>query len=171
LLDAVGILKELHINYAVIGAMAASFYGVVRASFDADAVISITTQSLESLEKTFKQDGFQTELRRGDHRDPIPALLALSDTYGNRVDLLAGIRGMDPDTFARTVEVPFEGERIRMVGLEDFIAMKVFAGSPKDLEDAKQAMAVSGKSIDRSLLQKTTSHFGQKALKVLRTLI
>ena len=41
LLDVVKVLNKYQISYAVIGALAASFYGVVRASLDADAVISL----------------------------------------------------------------------------------------------------------------------------------
>ena len=37
LLDAVGVLAARKILYAVIGAMAASVHGIVRASMDADA--------------------------------------------------------------------------------------------------------------------------------------
>ena len=171
LLDAVVIFKKNHTDYAVIGAMAASFYGAVRASVDADAVFSVTAQSLKALENEFKKAGFHVELRRGGPEDPIPALLALSDGFGNRVDLLTGIRGMDPTAFARAVETPFEGDRIRIIGLEDFIAMKVFAGSPKDLEDARQTLTVSGSSLDHSLLQQVTRRYGKNALKILGTLI
>ena len=43
LLDAVSVLTSDGIDYAVIGALAASVHGVVRASVDADAVLSIDT--------------------------------------------------------------------------------------------------------------------------------
>ncbi|HET9107423.1 MAG TPA: hypothetical protein VFN79_09540 [Steroidobacteraceae bacterium] len=71
LLDAVGVLAATKIPYAVIGAMAASIHGIVRASMDADAVLSLTIQEARSLEREFRAVGFQTELRRGDPDDPI----------------------------------------------------------------------------------------------------
>ena len=49
LLDAVGVLVTRNIPYAVIGAMAASVHGVVRASMDADAVLSLTIQETPKL--------------------------------------------------------------------------------------------------------------------------
>ena len=171
LLDILEILKKEKVNYAVIGALAASFYGIVRASLDADAVISLTFPSLRGLEKIFKKAGFHTDLRRGDPDDPIAALLAITDKHGNRVDLLTGIRGMDPEAFSRTVEAPLLGKHLRMIGIEDFIAMKIYAGSPKDLADAKNALAVSEKSIDRTLLQKVARRFGIKTLKILKTFL
>jgi len=92
LFDAIGVLNRETISYAVVGAMAASVHGVVRASIDADAVLSIGVQALKALEHQFKEVGFTTELRVCDFNDPIPALLELTDAYGNRVDLLAGKR-------------------------------------------------------------------------------
>lgn len=130
LLDAVGVLSARKIPYAVIGAMAASVHGIVRASMDADAVLSLTIQETPTLEREFRAAGFRTELRRGDPDDPIAGVLSLTDAYGNRVDLLVGLRGLDPDAFSRTVELIFHGAELRVVGLEDFIAMKIFAGGP-----------------------------------------
>jgi hypothetical protein len=40
--------------------------------------------------------GFQTELRRGDPDDPITGVLSLTNVYRNRVDLIVGLRGLDP---------------------------------------------------------------------------
>jgi hypothetical protein len=109
LLDAVDLLVEENVDYAVVGAMAASVHGVVRASFDADAVLMLTVQQVPDLEKQFVRAGFQTQLRRGDSTDPIPALLNLTDSFRNRVDLLIGLRGLEAAAFARAIVVPFKG--------------------------------------------------------------
>src|SRR6185436_9338291 len=122
-------------------AMAASAHGQVRASLDADAVLSMTPQELTVLQSKFKAKGFQTTLRRGDPDDPISSVLTLNDHYGNRVDLIAGLKGMEEAAFSRTIEVPFQGELLQVIGREDFIAMKVFAGGPLDMEDARKAIA------------------------------
>ena len=42
LLKVIKLLDKLRIPYAVVGAFAASYYGLVRASLDADAIISVT---------------------------------------------------------------------------------------------------------------------------------
>jgi hypothetical protein len=128
LLDVVVFLRAEKIDYAVIGAMAASVHGVVRASVAADAILSLTAAELGSLERKFKAASFETDLRRGDPEDPISALLALTDRYGNRVDLSVGLRGLEAEAFLRAIDVPFVGEVLRVVGREDFIAMKLFAG-------------------------------------------
>ena len=95
LLDVVQVLSKEQVDYAIVGAMAASVYGVIRASRDADALLSISVPALAGLERTFRAAGFHTELRRGDFDDPIGAVLTLQDSFDNQVDLLVGIRGFD----------------------------------------------------------------------------
>lgn len=60
----------------------------------------------------------------------------MSDAFGSRVDVLVGLRGLDAQAFSRTLQVPFHGSTLDFIGREDFIAMKVFAGGPIDLQDA-----------------------------------
>jgi hypothetical protein len=171
LLDAVAVLKAQAIDYAVIGAMAASLHGELRATSDADALISVTVSKLASLRRLFKEAGFETELRRGDADDPIPAILLISDAHGNRVDLLGGLRGLDPQVFSRTVDVPFRGDSLRVIGREDFIAMKCFAGGPQDIVDAQAALKGSQEAVDLDLLRRITRRFGRAAADALEDLL
>jgi hypothetical protein len=147
LLDVVERLVWHGVDYAVIGAIAASVHGIVRASFDADALVSVSRQKLKELASELAADGFQTQLRIGDFDDPIPALLAIGDPHGNRVDLRGGLRGLEPAASSRTVHVPFKGSTMRVIGREDFIAMKAFAGGPQDIADARNAVILGKDSL------------------------
>lgn len=171
LLDVIDHLQRANVQYAVVGAMAASVYGVVRASMDADAVIALPVHDLVALEKQLQASGITTELRYGDPDDPIGAVLGISDSFGNRVDLLAGLRGLDPAAFERAVVVPFQGERLRVVGREDFVAMKLFANGPQDVADAEFAVAAAGESLNVDLLAKLATRFGSDTLDALRKLL
>lgn len=128
MLDVADVLVRQEVSYAVIGAMAAAAHGVVRASLDADALVMLQVREAASLRRSLDEAGFTTELRIGDPDDPIPALLAVSDTHGNRVDLLIGLRGLDMEALSRASEVEFLDGVLRIVGREDLIAMKLFAG-------------------------------------------
>jgi len=163
LLDAVEVLQREQIDYAVIGAFALSAHGVVRASTDVDVLLFTTSQRLTRLRTRFQRAGFDTELRPGETDDPIPAMLILSDSHDNRVDLLGGLRGMDPAVFSRTVEVPFMGVNLRIVGREDFIAMKCFAGGPQDILDAQSAYRSAQGPVDLDLLRAVARRFGRDA--------
>src|SRR5215204_4425324 len=91
LLDVAAVLANEEVEYAVIGAMAASVHGSIRATTDADALVSVGVPKLRHLQRELKKAGFTTDLRHGDAADPIGALLAVMDKHGNRVDLLAGL--------------------------------------------------------------------------------
>ena len=168
LLDVVDLLTSENINYALIGAMAASAHGVVRASLDADAVLSLAEQELGDLERKCKSAGFLTELRHGDEDDPIAALLEVSDRYGNRVDLLCGLRGLDAAAFSRAIAVPFHGTTLRVAGVEDFVAMKLYAGSAQDIDDARRVLAVAGGGVNRDLLDRLVDKYGPSAVAALK---
>lgn len=66
------------------------------------------TNEIAGLEKDLRAGGCKTELRYGDADDPIAAVLALSDPFGNRVHLLVGLSGLDPAACARAFDVPLD---------------------------------------------------------------
>jgi hypothetical protein len=103
LVDVVACLSQQEIGHAVIGAMAAAFHGIVRSSLDADALVFLRGHSLRDVQTALDAMGAQVTVRRGDEDDPIPALIQVTDSYGNSADLLIGLRGLDPKAPDRTV--------------------------------------------------------------------
>jgi len=61
--------------------------------------------------------------------------------------------------------------RVRVIGLEDFIAMKLFAGSPKDVDDVAGALRVSADRIRLPLLKELAGCYGPEALERLESLL
>jgi hypothetical protein len=169
LLDALDVLDSRMVLYAVIGALAASLHGAVRASLDADLLLSADIRDAQNLQRDFQ--AARTELALGDLEDPIPGLLKLADGYGNRVDLLLGLRGLEPQAFSRTVEVPFQGRTVRFIGREDFIAMKAFAGWPLDLVDAERTILAAGPSLDIKLVPRLAKQYDRQASEALDRLL
>ncbi len=165
-------LEKLKIGHAVIGALAASFHGVVRSSLDADAVISTHGDPglIEALISLLRARGWTVQRRVGGIDDPIDSVILITDGFQNRVDLLTGIRGMPADSLSRTVAAPILGATFRIIGAEDFVAMKLMAGGPKDLQDALGVLKVSGDQIDRALLQRLAARYGPDVAKRLREL-
>jgi hypothetical protein len=170
-LDVAEILNRENIDYLVIGAFALSVHAVVRASSDVDALLYVSYARLTKISTIFEAAGFGTMLRRGDDDDPILSMLVLSDSHGNRVELLGGLRGLDPQVFSRAIEVPFHGADLRIVGREDFIAMKCFAGGPQDLADARAAFNGAQGPVDLDLLRAVTRRFGREAADRLEEVV
>jgi hypothetical protein len=163
LLDVVEILRREKVDYAVIGAFALTVLGVIRATTDVDALLFTTPDRLAKLEKSFKRAGFGTELRTAEADDPVSGMLVLSDDLRNHVELLGGLRNMDPEIFSRSLQVKFRDQVLRIVGREDFIAVKCFAGGPQDVLDARSAYQAALGPIDVDLLRTVTRRFGRAA--------
>lgn len=171
--DVIEVLNRQNIPYAVVGALAVSYYGTIRASIDADAVISLLGpgSALDRLKTALGGLGLNVIFRPGDADDPLLGMLLVEDAFGNRVDLLLGVRGMDPGVYQRSKAGRFLGETMNIAGVEDLLAMKVFAGSAKDLDDVRGILQVSAEQIDRKLLQRLTGAYGRQAQKRLKGLL
>src|SRR5262245_51830158 len=105
LLDVVDLLGDLHIPYALVGAFAVSYYGVPRYTDDADAAIWLkdTDKTPQDVTNTLLASGYHANYKGGDLEDPVLGSILIEDVYNNRMDLLLGIRGMDPDSVNRCV--------------------------------------------------------------------
>jgi hypothetical protein len=165
--DVVEILKSRSVDYAVVGALAGAAHGVIRATTDADAIVRLAAVEASSLRDAVASAGFEVDLRRGGIDDPIAAVLKLKDKFGNRVELLFGIKGLDAGAYARAVNYSMNGEDLRFVSCEDFIAMKLGTGSPLDLRDATHAFKVNRENLDATLLKSLCAKFGRGALAKL----
>lgn len=171
LLDVIEILKREKIDYLVIGAFALSAHAVVRASSDVDVLLHSSSAQLTKLSSILESAGFAATLRPGDADDPILGMIVVGDIHGNRVDLLGGLRGLDPKVFSRAFEVDFLSEKLRIVGREDFIAMKCFAGSQRDVADARSAYQAAPGPVDLDLLRIVTRRFSREAADKLEEVL
>jgi hypothetical protein len=173
LLDVAEALDKLKAPFAVVGAYAVSFHGMPRATDDADATVWLAGTGLSSddLLKNLRQAGFHADLRTGDMDDPISAVLVVKDSFENEVDLILGIRGMDPAARSRSVLTTYQDKSIRIIGAEDLVAMKVFAGGPQDLEDARGILRVKGDQLNVKVLRDLARRFGRAEERTLEGLL
>ncbi len=171
LLETLPVLRAARVDYLIIGAFALAAYATVRATLDIEALLCAAPQQLKELAAQLRSAGFMVTLRTGDDSDPIPALLEVTDAHDNRVDFLGGLRGLDPDAFQRGKEFALSGQALRIVGLEDFIAMNCFAGSPQDLSDATAALGADQFRIDLDLVRRLTRRYGRDAASALEGLL
>ena len=171
LLDVIDVLDLSQIPYAIVGAIAAAYHGAVRASRDADAVIFLPSADIPILVDSLKAAGFVVRVGKGEIDDPIRQVLILTDLHDNTVDLLWGVHGMDKGVMDRRRTTSLLGSVVKIIGPEDFIAMKLFAGGPKDLGDVQGVFEISGPSLDLPVLKKVTRLYGAGEARVLATLL
>lgn len=173
LLDVLDLLNGLRVPYAVVGAIAVASYGLPRSTDDADSVIwlGLTEKNADDLKVHLVESGYQADVRRGDIEDPISQSILVEDKYGNRVDLLSGIRGMDPEAARRCVTAPLLDSNVRIIAPEDLIGMKLFASGPQDLEDVRGILQVSRELLDMDLLRRVVHRYGSDVLRTLDELL
>jgi hypothetical protein len=126
---------------------------------------------VKDLTARISSDGYDVELKMGDIDDPVLGVVTVKDKHRNRADLLLGVRGMDAAAQSRSITAILRDASISFIGPEDLIAMKVFAGGPKDLEDAKGILQVSGEKLDTELLKNLVRGYGDDTAKNLDTLV
>lgn len=166
-------LDEAGAKWAVIGAMAVAYHGWIRASLDADALLSLrgTALDIDQLAEKLRREGRQVDLRMGEPGDPLGYVLRIRDGSGNQADLIGGIRKLDGGFWDRVVAQEWDGMPLRIASLEDLIALKLYAGGPKDLEDAEGVMRVQAGRLDNDLLRRLCKGFGTRAAKACERLL
>ncbi|MDB5103974.1 MAG: hypothetical protein JWP91_1663 [Fibrobacteres bacterium] len=163
MLDRIGrILDANQINWATIGALAVAYHGLVRASLDADALITLkgAALDLEGLAGLLAGQGFSVDTRMGEEGDPLGFVVRITDVNGHQVDLIGGILRLDPGFFTRSVRDEFDDMKLRFSSPEDLIALKVFAGGPQDIIDAESILDIQQAAIDKDLVLKLCKRFG-----------
>jgi len=60
---------------------------------------------------------------------------------------------------------------LRVIGREDFIAMKAFDGVPLDLADARAVIELDRPGLDLALLRRLAARFGHDASRNIESLL
>lgn len=153
--------------------MAVAYHGWVRASLDADALISLKKASidLDQLADRLRTHGWIAEVRMGEPGDPLGFVIRIKDSHGNQADLIGGIRKLDSAFFDRILREEWDGTQLKFASTEDLLALKFYAGGPKDLEDAEGILKVRVGSIDKELVSKLAKSFGRRAADACERLL
>jgi hypothetical protein len=172
LMDVLDAIADFNLPYAVIGALAVSYHGIPRSSADADAFIWLQPgRSAKDIVERLRVLGLQAANRSGDVDDPIGESIHVEDRHANRVDILLGLQGMPAEAVGRCVDGVLLGSSIRILGAEDLIGMKLFAGGPQDISDVRGILAVSGDTLKPHLLRAVAAGFGAETLAALERLL
>jgi predicted nucleotidyltransferase len=152
-------LSALHVPFMVSGSLASNFYGVPRATQDADLVLMLNAVPVDALAARIGQ-AFELDTQ-----------LAFETVTGSR-RLVARARGSaftvelfdvtdddhDRERFSRRRSVDVLGRTVAVPTAEDVIITKLRwwqrAGRRKDLEDARNVVAVQRASLDQEYLRR-----------------
>ena len=174
LLCDTGTQLQLTLRFALLGGLAVSTWGVIRATEDIDIIADCEPSPIRSLALRAKikgrlEDlGSSVEWRAGGYDDPIPLLLRveLSTAFrGVRADILWVHKLWQREAVQRAIGVDVEGTKIPVLHPEDLILMKLEAGGPQDLLDVQELLSVSSPQLNLTRLKESA-----KRLRLGRTL-
>lgn len=179
LLEAAALDLNTQLRFALLGGLAVSTWGVIRATQDigflADSDPSpIRNLALrDKLAKFIERQNCRAAWRVGNYDDPIPLLLKieLPATFGSvGADILWAHKRWQREALERAVGVEVEGDNIPVLHTEDLILMKLEAGGPQDFLDAEELLSAAAPELNIMRLKEIAARLrlGKALEKCLR---
>lgn len=153
-------LEKNDIPYMITGSIAASYYGLTRATQDLDMVISATQAKLRGLIQSLPKEEYYADL--GDALDGLRHLSmfnVLDTITGWKIDLIfQKPSSYHEGAFQRRRPATFEGVPTSMIGLEDLILSKLewskLGESERQIRDAAVVLQKRSRDVDRPYIEK-----------------
>jgi predicted nucleotidyltransferase len=152
LVEVASLLDELSIPYMLIGGLAVSIWGEVRATLDADFSLWVEPQDLERI---VRQISARLQPIPSDPLSFVTAsrVLPVRASSGVRADLVFACLPGERETIARAVVKLINDRSIKVASVEDLIWMKLLSERQKDIEDASLLLRRFAGVLDRGYLE------------------
>ena len=153
-------LDRRSIPYMVIGGQAVLVHGEPRLTRDIDVTLGMDTDRLPELEEAARALGLQTLVDPRTFTPRTMVLPCLDPATGVRVDFILSFSPFEAEALRRAVTLQVGATPVRFVGVEDLVILKVVAGRPRDLEDAR-VLLHRHRSVDRTLIERWLRELGR----------
>ncbi len=131
-------LSRHYIPYMVIGGQAVLLYGEPRLTRDIDITIGLDLDHLEKIVRTVKETGLKILVEDIESFTRQTMVIpALDETTGIRVDFILSFTPYEQKAIERAKKVEILNQEVSFASAEDVVIHKIFAGRPRDLEDAR----------------------------------
>ena len=159
-------LEACDIPYMVTGSIAASYYGLARATYDLDIVISATPEKLKSLIQMLpKEDYYAVLLDALDAHRHLSMFNVLDTTRGWKIDFIfQKSAAFHQEAFRRRGQVMFEGVPTCVISGEDLIISKLewskMGESERQVKDAAIVLEKRQQKLDHAYIEKWVAELG-----------
>jgi hypothetical protein len=159
LLEILSRLHDSHVDFVIVGGVAATLHGGSRVTFDLDIVPSLAPRSWTAVVELLWSLGARPripeplericdveQIRRWQDEKGMLALNFRTPDGSVEVDLLVSEGGRFEALRGRAVPVTLEGRTFLVASIDDLVAMKQQAGRPQDLLDITQLKDIQQRS-------------------------
>lgn len=154
---AVAFLEGDGYRYAIIGGIALSQWGVIRATHDVDIKVHVPevryTEVREALKKAFPDPAYP--------QAPENPLIVAVKIEGITVNFLLVLPGYEETIILRAVRRDFGGWAAWFCSAEDLIIQKIVAGRGKDLSDVEALLIEQREILDQAYILDWLSQFAE----------
>ena len=163
LLESMSRQIDTPIRFALIGGLAVSIWGSVRATQDIDLLADSDPSPIgnaglrDKIRKLIERQRCGVEWRVGEYDDPIPLLLRIELSRRHRnvgVDILWAHKHWQREALSRTIAVNTMRQRVPVLHPEDLIIMKLQAGGPQDFLDVEALLTVGPRQLNLRRLKR-----------------
>ena len=142
-------LEARNLRYALIGGLAASIRGRVRATEDVDLILMCSLDQALDFVESLRQSDFAPlidnyqEIARSALLIPV-----VQQTSGTQLDLAIGLSGFEHEIVERADPMMINDVEIFVATAEDLLLLKLLAGRPQDLQDIEGIVEIQSDRID-----------------------
>jgi len=157
-----GALESRGIPFMLIGGQAVLLHGEPRLTQDIDVTLGVGPERLDGLLAAVEEAALA----------PLPDDLSsfVRETYvlpceepetGLRVDFVFSTTPYEAKAIERAIRVDVAGKSVPFASAEDLLLHKIFAGRPRDLEDAAGVVRRKGSELDWEYLRRWAERFAE----------
>jgi hypothetical protein len=153
LLEGVGALEDVGIEYAVVEGLAVGVWSTPRATRDVDLYAELSDENRDALRDAVVRRGFE-----------VPAMneeLARFGVFRSKLirervflDIFDAVGPLGAAILARRKRIATLGRQIEFASAEDLAVLKAFSDRPRDLDDLVALIALPAGSIDIEYLDR-----------------
>lgn len=153
-------MNEADIPYMLIGGQAVLVHGIPRLTEDIDITLGIGIDQFDALRDLSESLGLEplpddpAEFARETYVFP-----AADPGTGIRIDFIFSSIPYERQAIQRSVEVDMAGSSVSVASAEDLILHKLFAGRPRDIEDARGVADIKREELDWEYLSQWAEEF------------
>jgi hypothetical protein len=150
-------LEKHKYRYAVIGGIALSQWGVIRATHDVDLKVLVPNADYSAI-RTALRTAFPQRARQHVPENPLIVAVNINEVI---VDFLLALPGYEEQIIERAVRRDLNGWSAWICSAEDLIIQKVVAGRGRDWPDVEGLLIEQRGRLDEAYIEEWLSQFAE----------